>query len=252
LIDSPLASNWRYDLGSRKIFEFRSALGLDGEGPAPAGAVFAYAIVPGLARMLTEPRVVAHRNELRMSRVEVVFSSALDMRGELVNAIEVEVGDSVVGVISSRDPRGARAVATLHLTSDLDYEPSIPVDEGRPVARLQLDPARCVAFAAATWDLNPSYWDRDFAEAAGLGDLVVPPGLPVALAVEELERASGRHSSALDVRFDRAARPGDRLELRTNGGPSPDDLFFEAESQDGLVLSGRAMLGHQGPSSVTS
>ena len=242
MIDEPLASHWRYDLGQRKIFELRSSLGLSGEGPAPSSAVFAYGVVPGLARVLTHPEVAAHRTDLRLARVETVFASELDMRDSLICAIDVGVGRSVVATISCEDTYGASAVATVHLTPDADYSPPEPLTSPDVSHQLHIDPARCVAFAAATWDLNPAYWDRELAEAVGLGGPVAPPGLPFALAIEALERNCGRHAAAVDVYFDRTARPGDVLDLRYKGGPR--DLSFEAESSEGLVLHGRAVLGH--------
>jgi hypothetical protein len=248
LIDEPLSTRWRYDLGNRKIYEFRSALGLDAEGPAPRGAVFAYAIVPALARMLTHPEVSSRRDEFRMSRLEVAFASELDMRGELICSIETLVRDSIVGKISCRDVRGAQAVATLHLDDAID--PPAPRPDLREVAELRFDRARCIAFAAATWDLNPAYWDREFAEAAGLRGLVTPPGLPVSLAMEEVERQSGRPVAAVDVAFERAGRPGEIAQLLlASAEPTPS---FEIASESGVLLSGHVMLGPPVEASVTS
>jgi acyl dehydratase len=246
LTRQPLSSRWRYDLGHRKIYEFRSALGMPAEGPAPSSAVFAYGIVPGLARILTHPDVAAGRDELRLARVETVFASELDMRGELACEIDIRTAKDVVAVIACEDDRGARAVATIHLRrSDANEEgrgPSHPTSSVSYEEELHVDPARCVAFAAATWDLNPAYWDRELAEAADLGGLVAPPGLPLALAWATFEERAGRPSAAIDVYFHSAARPGERLHLRASG--SSRDVTFEVAGTDGPVLSGNAVLGH--------
>lgn len=242
--DDVLAPRWRYDLGHRKIFELRSALGLQADGPAPSSAVFAYAVVPGLARILTHPQVATSRRDLRLSRIETVFASELDMSGELACTSEVKLGPDVVAVISCADGAGAKAVVTVHLSPDSTYEAPAPLEGTSPLDALGVDPARCMAFAAATWDLNPAYWDQALAESVGLGGPVAPPGLPFALAAEALERHWGRRSSAWDVRFDRAARPGDVLQLRATSGS--DDVRFEVVSEDGVVLHGETVLGHPG------
>ena len=243
MINEPLSSRWRYDLGHRKIFEFRSALGMPGEGPAPSSAVFAYGIVPGLARVLTHSPVAAHRDELRLARVEAVFASELDMRGELLCEIDVRLDEEVVAVISCVDDRGARAVATVHLSSDADEDGSAPSPVEAVIdGDLPIDPARCVAFAAATWDLNPAYWDRELAEAAGLGGVVAPPGLPLALALGKLEESANRSVIATDVRFERAARPGEVVRLRASG--TSGEVAFEVVGAGGIVLAGAAVLGH--------
>ena len=243
MIHQPLSARWRYDLGHRKIYEFRSALGMSAEGPAPSSAVFAYGIVPGLARVLTHPDVASGRDELHLARVETVFASELDMRGELVCEIDVATTTDVVAVISCEDDRGARAVASIHLSSDIHTaEPRSPSTNDAFDEELHLDPARCVAFAAATWDLNPAYWDRELAEAAGLGGLVAPPGLPLALALNVLEERAGKPAAAVDADFHSAARPGQRLQLRASG-PS-GDTTFEVAGAGGPVLSGTAVLGH--------
>ena len=239
----PLSARWRYDLGHRKIYEFRSALGMPAEGPAPSSAVFAYGIVPGLARVLTHPEVAAARDELHLARVESVFASELDMRGELACEIVVRPATDVIAVIACEDERGARAVATIHLSAatsaaERSHRPTSAAFE----EELHLDPARCVAFAAATWDLNPAYWDRELAEAAGLGGLVAPPGLPLALAWAALEERAGVPAAALDVDFHSAARPGERLQLRASGASG--DVTFEVAGEGGPVLSGTAVLGH--------
>lgn len=242
MIDEPLSSRWRYDLGHRKIFEFRSALGLPGDGPAPSSAVFAYGVVPGIARALTHPQVAAHRDDLRLARVETVFASELDMRGELICTADLRIEDEVVAVVSCVDDRGARAVATIHLSSgDAGDSPSESGAGVAEVSELRIDPARCVAFAAATWDLNPAYWDRELAELAGLGGVVAPPGLPFALALDVIERGDGRPVSAVDVHFDRAARPGDVLHLHVSR--SRHDLRFMVTGDEMTVLRGEAVLG---------
>jgi acyl dehydratase len=243
LIDEPLSARWRYDLGQRKILEFRSALGLPAEGPAPSSAVFAYGIVPGIARALVHPPVATHRDALRLARVEAVFASELDLYGELICAIDLKVADHVVAVMSCVDGRGARAVATIHLRSDDEYPTGDEVP-GDDVEELTIDPGRCVAFGAATWDLNPAYWDKELAEAANLGGLVAPPGLPFALTLESLERRAGFRASAVDVHFHRAARPGDRLRLNVGGERSA--LRFVLTGPEGIVLSGTGVLGHAG------
>lgn len=235
----PLAGRWNYDLGDRKIFELRSALGLDAEGPAPRGAVFAYAVTPALARILTHPHVAVTRDVLRISRLEVAFASEVDMRDQLDCSVDVRVGNALAGVVSCIDRRGARVVATVHL--DRDESPPSRGFEVEDVVELRLDPARSIAFAAATWDLNPAYWDVPFAEVAGLGGLVAPPGLAVSLALEEIERRWGRPVSALDVRFERAGRPGDTLMLGL--GLSGNQVFFEARAGADVVVQGDALLG---------
>jgi acyl dehydratase len=240
LIDEPLAPNWRYDLGSRKIFELRSSLGLSGDGPAPPSSVFAYAVVPGLARMLTHPAVAALRSELRMSRLEVVFASELDLRGELRCSIDVDVSSAVVGTIASSDQRGGRAVATLHLTTDDDHVNLAPLEGPSATVHTSANPARAIAFSAATWDLNPAYWDEDFATRVGMGGVVVPPGLSLALSLEAIRAAEGKEVDSYDVIFERAARPGDELEIRfrrDHGG-----VDFESVSEDGVVVAGRVGL----------
>ena len=239
MIDEPLGAHWRYDLGDQKISELRSALGLTPEGPAPRGAVFAYAVVPALARMLTHPEVAAHRDSVRMSRLEVVFASELDMRNTLTCGIEVHVRDAIAGVVSCTDLLGARAVSTLHLDLE-DTAPPAAEASDRQVT-LSLDPARSVAFAAATWDLNPAYWDAPFAEAAGLGSVVCPPGLAVALSIEAIEAATSSALAAIDVRFEHAARPGDELTLSFSR--DGDEIPFRVVADDRLVLYGRGALG---------
>lgn len=242
MIDEPLSPRWRYDLGDRKIQEFRSSLGLPPEGPAPRGAVFAYAVVPALARMLTHPRVAASRDSVHMSRLELAFASELDMRDLLVCTIDVQVRDSITGIVSCTDRLGARAVATLHLDAEGGPPPS---DTFLDAAELSLDPARSVAFAAATWDLNPAYWDEEFARVARLGGVVCPPGLPVALSIERLERSTGHALAAVDVHFVHAARPGEVLTLGTSRAGR--EVRFRAKAEDRIVLYGRAMLGRSLP-----
>lgn len=247
MIDQPLSSRWRYDLGHRKIFEFRSALGLPGEGPAPSSAVFAYGIVPGIARALTHREVAAHRDVLRLERIEAVFASELDMRGELICSSDLRIGDGVVAMISCADERDARAVVTIHLSST-DAVGGSALSTNIIVDELRIDPARCVAFAAATWDLNPAYWDRELAAAAGLGGLVAPPGLAVALALEAIEGRTHRSVVAMDVHFERAARPGDVLQLYASD--LIDNVSFEVVGGGEVVLRGDAVLRQGG--SVTS
>jgi hypothetical protein len=238
VIDEPLAPHWRFDLGHRKTFEFRSALGLSGEGPAPSSAVFAYGIVPGLARTLMHPEIATQRDDLRLARVETVFASELDMSGLLTCAIDVHAREEIAAVISCRDERGAGSIVTVHLSPDDHYEAPSPLAGATELERFHTDPARCVAFAAATWDLNPAYWDRELAELAGFGGTVAPPGLPFALALKALEAEAKGPSSSVDVHFDRAARPGDLLVLNTV--PAGEETLFELSSEDGPVLHGRA------------
>lgn len=242
MINEPLGERWRYALGHRKIFEFRSSLGLEGDGPAPSSAVWAYGVVPGLARVLTHREIAGRRDDLRLVRVEAAFASELDMRGELVCAIDISADDEVSSVISCVDDRGALAVVSLHLAPSTSPVPMPPLGVPTGSEELRVDAGPCVAFAAATWDLNPAYWDRDLAQLAGLGGPIAPPGLPVALAVEAIERAAGRHLSSYDVHFDRAARPGDVLDLRVAAGA--DEARFELVSEAGPVLHGTAVLGH--------
>lgn len=243
MIDEPLSPHWRYDLGHRKIFELRSALGLTGEGPAPSSSVFAYAVIPGITRVLTHPHVAAHRSDLALVRVEAAFASELDMQGFLTCSLDIRVEEDVTAVVTASDPRGASSVTTIHLAT-VDPSAAEPSADLSPIAEIRLDPARCVAFAAATWDLNPAYWDREFAELTDLGGLVAPPGLPFALIALLLEERAVSPLRAIDVRFTGVTRPGDLLDLRASDGY--ENVTFELVSPRGVVLAGDAVFGPGG------
>ena len=100
-----------------------------------------------------------------------------------------------------------------------------------------VDPARTLAFSAATWDLNPAHWDREFAASVGLPGVVAPPGLAAAWLVELGERETGENFKRWDVTFQRSPLAGELLtaELLRDG----DALVAVASTEGGPAVTAR-------------
>lgn len=216
-------NGWTYEIGAEKLREFRSALAIKESGEVPPGFVFAYAVVPGLARILTHPYFAGRRDGLRLSGIAIRWDG-LPTKNEVVDCSVSFEGDNPLITCVGTGTVEVRVMLS-HGGVELPRIPSGPVLG----ERLIVDAGRALAFAAATWDLNPVYWNERFARAAGLDATVVPPGLPAAWVLQMIRRSSGARLERAELVFGHAARPGDELMAR---------VVQEAGSSDFVVAAG--------------
>ncbi len=205
-----IGPTWTYEIGTEKVRELRSCLGMPDGATVPAGAVFAYAIVPGITRALIDPRLAPRRADLRLVSLDLRWVSPLHPNDELDCSIEVDA-DGTATIEVHRE--GRRTVeAKLRLAGDT---PEPPAMNGAILGeRTVMDAGRAMAFAAATWDLNPAYWNVELARAAGLGGPVAPPGLALTWALETVRRSSGEPVSSATIGFGRTPRVGEEIAVR--------------------------------------
>jgi acyl dehydratase len=232
-----LGSDWEYELGREKIREFRSSLAITESGEVPPGFVFAYAVVPGLARALVDPGIANERAGLRLASLEVAWTST-PLAGSLLRGRLLSV-DSHGATIRCLD--GEELVVDVRLGfSETD---EVPDPEPGPVLgeRITADAGRSLAFAAATWDLNPAYWNERFVAAAGLDATVVPPGLGASWVLQMIRRSSGRPLREAKISFGSAPRTGDELMGRVSA--SEDRASFIVGAGERAVCWGRATWG---------
>jgi hypothetical protein len=204
-------AGWRYELGPQKLRELSVALGQNPDREnVPAAAVFMYALQPALGAILVDPAVAGRRASLALTSVAARWHEQPSVGVELEAEIEVEVSPTgrVVGRAACLSE--GRSICEVEIAlDDPSVEPGLPREPQEGQARLRIDGARALAFAAATWDLAPVYWDRDFAAAVGLDGPIAPPGLVAAWLANLVETRAGRVLTELDVRFQRTPRVGE-------------------------------------------
>jgi acyl dehydratase len=215
-------------------------LGPSDSTDVPAGAAAAFAVVPALERVLTHPQVAPRRAAVHLSRIAAEWTDH-PRPGETVECrFELTVFErDVTATVEWDAERGASGRVILNVGEGRTAPYTGRPPERVSVGRLEVDAARSLAFSAATWDLNPAYWDGDFARSAGLGGVVCPPALVPFWAARLLEDKWGRRLQSLDARLERPARPGDALELVTSesGNGRVDVLVVSSE---GVAMWGSA------------
>ncbi len=231
---------WEYELCREKLREFRSALAITESGEVPPGFVFAYAVVPTLYRALTHPELKDQRARLRLATLSVRWNA------------QVAAGDKLSGSLASIDASAATSVCTAAGGAEPTVEIRLGFADGLEATvepgpilgeRITADAGRSIAFAAATWDLNPAYYNERFASAAGLDGTVVPPGLPASWVLQMIRRSSGSRLVAAHVGFGPAARTGAELVGRVS--QSSGSASFSVSAGETVVCWGQAAWDHE-------
>jgi acyl dehydratase len=235
-----LSSSWEYELCREKLREFRSALAITESGEVPPGFVFAYAVVPALYRALPHPELKDHRARLRLASIDVSWNQP------------IAPGDRLSGTLGTIDRSGVSAICTVEAGFEPAVEvrlgfidaPDVSVEPGPVLGeRITADAGRSVAFAAATWDLNPAYYNERFASASGLDVTIVPPGLPVSWVLQMIRRSSGSRLTHAQIGFGPAARTG--AELMGRVAQSSASASFSVTADDTAVCWGKAAWNHE-------
>lgn len=119
-----------------------------------------------------------------------------------------------------------------------------PLDTLTPVA-LQVDRQAILAYARITGDFNPIHVDPEFAAKTPLGGVIAHGTLSLNLIWQSLAATFGGaalRGAALDVRFTKPVREGDRVEAggrRSAAAPGRYDVWVR--NQDGMdVIEGTA------------
>ncbi|MEA2459965.1 MAG: N-terminal half of MaoC dehydratase [Actinomycetota bacterium] len=202
---------WSYHLGPQKLIELGVALGrpFPERGMSPQATFFQFGLVPALRAVLRDRVVSSSRSEVALHHVAVTWARSPVVDDAIGGSVDVAEENGAFRAEGECTAAGS-PLCTFSLLLGPHEVAAPTVPENEPVARMTCDAARGLAFAAATWDLNPAYWSERFARAAGLSGLVVPPGLPAAWLVDLAEQGRGPCSS-MRIDFFRAARVGEVL-----------------------------------------
>jgi hypothetical protein len=138
------------------------------------------------------------RAELALISVTVDLTSAPAPRATIAASCDVRSTDDVVVASVSLETDASIGQVTIELgrTTRAPRAIGVPASTQETDRSLVVDAGRAVAFAAATRDLNPLYWNHGAAIAAGLPGTVSPPGLVAAWVLTEIERLAGPLQSA--------------------------------------------------------
>ena len=210
---------WRFELGRQKLRELSVALAHDFNGDgAPAAAMFMYGLVPALREMLVDPAVAGRRDELALASLYVRWNERPAVGSDIEGRVAVEHSDVSQTVGRATCTVAGRQLCELRIILGTPQREAAPRDAPNEVgARLRVDSARTLAFAAATWDLNPAYWDPGFAAAIGAGRPVAPPGLAGAWLMTLMEERMDRPLTAFELRFLRSPRVGEEATAHLDG-----------------------------------
>jgi hypothetical protein len=228
--------SWRYRLGHQKLSELGAALGVPADrSPGMHAVFFMFGLVPALRQILIDPEVSPRRGELRLAKVSTEWSGTVDAEADIVGTVATsKVGAGLEGAGSLTSSGDALCAFRIELTSATAVTaPLEPTSPGQ--VELPVDAGRALAFAAATWDLNPSYWDRDFAASIGLTGRVAPPGLAAAWLLHLAETDLVGPMKAWEVSFYRTPRVGETI--AATFAPAPGGVSAIAATPEGPAVS---------------
>lgn len=236
---------WRYRLGHQKLVELGAAVGAPPDlVPGIHAAFFMFGFVPALRQVLTAPDVSPRRGDLALANVSAEWSGTVHGEADIEGTVTVSMNDDRLEARGSCSTAGSVfCTFGMALTSTRGTTPtSMPTSDTR--VEIVIDAGRALAFAAATWDLNPAYWDRGFATAIGLDGPVAPPGLAAAWLVHLAESDLVGPMSAWELSFHRTPRVGETVAATFESGA--DGIWAHAATGEGVAVAGRFVPGSGG------